>query len=215
MRTATHAATARRRGRWVLAAALGVLALFLGAAGWMGLTPPSKKPARTAPVITATVPVAGGTVPTAARPTHLRIPAIDVSATVTSLGIHPDRTVEVPARPDQAGWYRLGSHPGEAGSAVILGHVDSTHGPAVFYRLRSLTRGDEITVRASDGSVTHFEVTSISTYANADFPAQKVYRSTGPPGLALVTCGGRYDAAHGGYQANVVVYADLVSAGPH
>lgn len=215
MRTANHAAAARGRGRWVLAAALGVLALVLGAAGWLSLTPPPKKPARAAPVTTTTVPVVGGTALTPARPTHLRIPAIDVSATVTSLGIHPDQTVEVPARPDEAGWYRLGSHPGEAGSAVILGHVDSTRGPAVFYRLRSLTRGDEIAVRASDGSVTHFEVTSISTYANADFPAQKVYRSTGPPGLALVTCGGRYDAAHGGYQANVVVYADLASTGPH
>jgi hypothetical protein len=197
----------------VLAAALGIVAVILGAAGWMGLTPPSKERTRAAPVTTTTVPVAVGTVLKAARPTHLRIPAIDVSATVTSLGIHPDHTVEVPADPDQAGWYRLGSHPGEAGSAVILGHVDSTHGPAVFYRLHSLTRGDEITVRASDGSVTHFEVASISTYANADFPAQKVYRSRGRPGLALVTCGGRYDAAHGGDQANVVVFADLVGTG--
>ena len=212
MRTATHAAT-RGRGRWALAAALGLVAVILGAAGWMGLTPPPKSPTRAAPVIATTVPVAGGAVPEAARPTHLRIPAIGVSATVTSLGIHADRTVEVPADPDQAGWYRLGSHPGEAGSAVILGHVDSTHGPAVFYRLRSLTRGDGIAVRASDGSVTQFKVTSISTYANADFPAQEVYRSTGRPGLALVTCGGRYDAAHGGYQANVVVFADLVSTG--
>lgn len=215
-RQPAHAAAARGRRRWVLAAVLGVVALILGTAGWMGLTPPPKAPARAAaPVISTVVPVSGGAVLKPARPTHLRIPAIDVSATVTSLGIHPDQTVEVPTNPDQAGWYRLGSRPGQAGSAVILGHVDSTHGPAVFYRLRSLTRGDGVAVRASDGSVTHFEVTSISTYANADFPAQKVYRSTGRPGLALVTCGGRYDAAHGGYQSNVVVFADLVSAAPH
>jgi LPXTG-site transpeptidase (sortase) family protein len=148
------------------------------------------------------------------RPTHLRIPAIDVSATITPLGIHPDRTVEVPENPDQAGWYRLGSLPGQSGSAVILGHVDSTRGPAVFYRLRSLSHGDQITVRASDGSVTRFRVTSIATYPNQDFPAQKVYRTTGSPGLALVTCGGSYDRARGGYQANVVVYADLVGAPP-
>jgi sortase (surface protein transpeptidase) len=196
----------------VLAGALAVLALLLGTIGWVGLSRHPKEPTRAAPVAATAVPVTGGAVQKAARPTHLRIPAIDVSATVTSLGIHPDQTVEVPANPDQAGWYRLGTLPGQAGSAVILGHVDSTHGPAVFYRLRSLTQGDEIAVRASDGSVTHFEVTSIATYANADFPAQKVYRPTGRPGLALVTCGGLYDSAHGGYQSNVVVFADLVSA---
>jgi sortase (surface protein transpeptidase) len=193
----------------VLAAVLGVAALILGAAGWMGLTPSPKEPARATPVTTTADPVAGGAVAKSARPTHLRIPAIGVSATVTSLGIHPDKTVEVPDNPDQVGWYRLGARPGQAGSAVLLGHVDSTKGPAVFYRLRSLTRGDEVDVRGSDGSVTRFTVTSIATYANADFPARKVYRTSGPPGLTLVTCGGRYDAAQGGYQANVVVYAAL------
>ena len=144
-----------------------------------------------------------------ARPTHLRIPAIGLSATVASLGIKADQTVEVPENPAEVGWYRLGARPGQDGSAVLLGHVDSTEGPAVFYRLRSLTRGDEVDVRGADGSTTRFEVTSIATYANEDFPAQKVYRATGSPGLALVTCGGRYDAARGGYQSNVVVYAAL------
>lgn len=143
------------------------------------------------------------------RPTHLRIPAIGVSATVTALGIQPDKQVEVPANPDEVGWYRLGARPGQEGSAVLLGHVDSKAGPAVFHRLPSLEPGDEVEVVDTDGRATRFEVTSIATYANEDFPARKVYRPAGRPGLALVTCGGRYDAANGGYQSNVVVYADL------
>lgn len=196
---------------------LGILALLLGASGWIGLTRPGEEPARAAPAsspspVTATAtaePVA--TVPTdqGVRPTHLRIPAIGVSATVTSLGIQPDRQVEVPENPDEVGWYRLGALPGQVGSAVLLGHVDSKAGPAVFHRLRSLRPGDEVEVLSTDGTATRFEVTSIATYANEVFPAQKVYRPAGRPGLALVTCGGRYDAANGGYQSNVVVYADL------
>ena len=90
----------------------------------------------------------------------------------------------------------------------MLGHVDSLDGPAVFYRLRSLKPGDRIAVRLSDGAVAQFRVTRVVTYPNRDFPAGQVYGG-GPgdrPTLNLVTCGGTYDKAAGGYQANVVVY---------
>jgi sortase family protein len=61
----------------------------------------------------------------------------------------------VPSRWGVAGWYALGPRPGDPGSAVILGHVDSKRGPAVFYRLRQLLGGDEIDVsRAEPGSST-------------------------------------------------------------
>lgn len=197
---------------------LGILALLLGAIGWIGLTHSEDEPARATPAsapspVTATAtaaPVAAVPTDQDVRPTHVRIPAIGVSASVTSLGIQPDQQVEVPEDPDEVGWYRLGARPGQEGSAVLLGHVDSKAGPAVFHRLRSLTPGDEVEVVGTAGTATRFEVTSIATYANEDFPAQKVYRPAGRPGLALVTCGGRYDAANGGYQSNVVVYADLV-----
>jgi sortase (surface protein transpeptidase) len=197
---------------------LGIVALILGASGWVGLTR-HQEPAAAAPTAApspVTTTATAGAEPAATvpkdpdvRPTHLRIPAIGVSATVISLGIQPDRQVEVPENPDEVGWYRLGARPGQEGSAVLLGHVDSKAGPAVFHRLPSLEPGDEVEVVDTDGRATRFEVTSIATYANEDFPARKVYRPAGRPGLALVTCGGRYDAANGGYQSNVVVYADL------
>lgn len=148
-----------------------------------------------------------------APPVHLRIPAIGVSARITQLGLNADRTVEVPTDPAATGWYRLGPRPGAEGSAVILGHVDSVDGPAVFYRLRFLAPGDRIVVRAADGSATRFRVTEVATYPNEEFPAERVY---GPHGdrhsLQLVTCGGDYDP-ESGYQANVVVYTRLVSGG--
>lgn len=94
----------------------------------------------------------------------------------------------------------------------MLGHVDSLYGPAVFYRLRVLKPGDRIHVRLSDGAVAQFRVARVVTYPNQDFPARKVYAgaSGDRPTLNLVTCGGTYDRAAGGYQSNVVVYTTYV-----
>lgn len=145
-----------------------------------------------------------------ARPVAISIPAIDVTSTLVRLGLNGDGTVEVPADPGLAGWYRLGTRPGALGSAVILGHVDSLHGPAVFYRLRTLSPGDLVDVRIADGTSERFRVKSVRVYANENFPAQRVYAAKGGRTLNLVTCGGEYDAARGGYQANLVVHAAWV-----
>jgi sortase (surface protein transpeptidase) len=151
----------------------------------------------------------------AASPTHLRIPAINVATDVTSLGLNDDNTVEVPDEPNEAGWFNQGPVPGVPGSAVILGHVDSTYGPAVFYRLRHLEPGDRIHVRLSDGDTAHFAVARLATYANENFPAKRVYAgSPRRPALNLVTCGGAYDPDAGGYQANVVVYTTYLHTTP-
>ena len=160
----------------------------------------------------STKPLTG--TPLETRPVQLRIPAIDVAADVTGLGLNDDRTVEVPKDPDDVGWYRLGPSPGRPGSAVILGHVDSTRGPAVFYRLAQLERGHRVAVRLADGAVAHFKVARVVTYAIEDFPARQVYgRTAGDrPVLNLVTCGGEYDKDAGGYQANVVVYTTYLWA---
>lgn len=139
-------------------------------------------------------------------PIHLEIPAIDVATTLVRLGLMPDRTVEVPSNPDQAGWFHRGPAPGQRGSAVILGHVDSSQGPAVFARLRELEPGDRVRVDRADGSAATFVVRKAVLYANEDFPARGVYAARDGRRLNLVTCGGSYDATRGGYQSNLVVY---------
>src|SRR5215218_5124218 len=71
-------------------------------------------------------------------PVRLKIPAIGVDTGLQRLGRSHDGTVEVPSgrhKWEEAGWYAGGARPGDLGSAVLLGHVDSTAGPAVFYRL--------------------------------------------------------------------------------
>ena len=145
-----------------------------------------------------------------ALPVSLSIPAIGVQTHLIRLGQQQDGSVEVPRDPAEAGWFHLGPPPGASGSSVILGHLDSLTGPAVFYRLNELRPGDRIAVLLDDGTTARFRVHSIETYANADFPAQKVYGRQGRSQLNLVTCGGAYDSSRGGYQANVVVNARLV-----
>ena len=164
-----------------------------------------------------TSPVVSPVVSPASRvpPTYLSIPAIGISQHLLRLGVHADRTVEVPAPSDAAypGWFRLGPTPGQVGSAVILGHVDSLQGPAVFYELRFLRPGNHVDVGRQDGAVAHFEVRKVATYPNQRFPAHQVYASHGYAALNLVTCGGVY-RPDTGYQSNVVVYTRLVHLTP-
>ncbi len=144
-------------------------------------------------------------------PVELRIPAIGVAVPVSSLGLNPDSTVQVPTDFQVPGWFRLGPSPGQPGSAVILGHVDSRKGPAVFFRLRSLRPGDRVEVMLADGVVAHFVVRTVATYKKTDFPARRVYGSQGYSALQLVTCGGTFDNRTHHYLSNVVVYTSLVA----
>jgi sortase (surface protein transpeptidase) len=140
-------------------------------------------------------------------PVRIRIPRIGVTSTLDRLGRARDGTIEVPARWEVAGWYELGPRPGEPGSAVILGHVDSKRGPAVFFRLRQLRPGDGIEVAGADGSVVRFVVERTAQFDKRRFPTDEVYYPTLTPALRLVTCGGEFDTAAGHYRSNVIVFA--------
>lgn len=101
--------------------------------------------------------------------------------------------------------------PGAAGSAVVLGHVDSRRGPGVFFGLHALQTGDVVDVGRADGSVARFAVTSVQTYRKDAFPGELVYGGVGASTLQLVTCGGEFDREARSYLSNVVVSTELVS----
>jgi sortase (surface protein transpeptidase) len=91
-----------------------------------------------------------------------------------------------------------------------MGHVSRTGGPAVFSRLGSLQRGDEILVDRADGTTARFVVTGQGNYRKTAFPSDLVYYPTLEPELRLVTCGG-LDEATGKYTENLVVFAAQAS----
>ncbi|WKU04522.1 class F sortase [Micromonospora sp. HUAS LYJ1] len=159
------------------------------------------------------VPVTAGDLPTAERtvpPVQLRIPAIDVTATVDPVGIDT-RTDEfdVPPSVDQIGWYRFG--PGldtDAGSVVIAGHVDSSEqGKGAFFRLRELDRGDTVTATGSDGKQRDYRVVAREEYAKTKIPLDRYFARDGKPRLTLITCGGPFDPKTRHYRDNIVVTA--------
>lgn len=143
-------------------------------------------------------------------PTSLRIPTLSLDTTfVSPLELQADQTIEVPDSYTQVGWYKQGATPGEVGPAVILGHVDSKDGPAIFYSLGRLKRGDTIEVERQDGTVAVFEVTELVRYSQDSFPTEKVYGKTDAPTLRLVTCTGTFNKGIQRYSHNLVVYATL------
>lgn len=204
----------RSRWWWLIAAALlivGAVCLAVSTGGHHPLASPITH--QPPPAAGHSSPAAAALAPALARsvPVSLRIPAIGISVSLSVLGLNATRTVQVPTDYQQPGWYDLGPSPGQMGSAVILGHVDTYVGPAVFFRLRTLVKGDKVVVTLADGVVANFNVDSVATYVKAQFPAQEVYGTQGHPALQLVTCGGTFDTATGHYLSNVVVYTTLVT----
>ncbi|MBG0827785.1 class F sortase [Planomonospora sp. ID67723] len=141
-------------------------------------------------------------------PSRIDIPSLGIKAPLMKLGV-TDGEIELPPyeKPDVAGWVKDTAVPGDPGSAVILGHVDTKTDPAVFYRLKEMRAGQAIKVVRSDGKVAQYRVDAIEQVAKDRFPADRVYLEDG---LRLITCGGKFDWDENEYDDNVIVYATLV-----
>lgn len=147
-----------------------------------------------------------------ADPIRVRVPAIGVDAAMMPLELRDDGRIEVPTEFDQAGWWVDGPEPGETGPAVILGHVDSRDGPAVFFDLSRLEAGDLIHVDRRDGTTVTYVVQRTEQHPKNAFPTEAVYGPTPDPVLRLVTCGGTFDRERRSYYDNIVVFAELADA---
>ncbi|MFF4712491.1 class F sortase [Streptomyces eurythermus] len=143
---------------------------------------------------------------------RVRIPAIRVDAPVVQVGLDPEGWVAAPPpeNPGQAGWFTGAVSPGEKGTAVIVGHVDNKQGPAVFYGLGALRKGNQVEVARQDGKTAVFEVYGVEVFAKNAFPGDRVYGSKGTPELRVITCGGGFSKQNG-YDGNVVVFARLAA----
>ncbi|MFG2881956.1 class F sortase [Streptomyces sp. NPDC048297] len=155
--------------------------------------------------------IAGEPFPRSA-PTRLRIPKIAVDAPFTALVLSSSGQLEPPPADNTnlVGWYAKGVTPGEKGTAVIAGHVDTKTSAAVFANLDELEPGDHFSVERADGQSANFVVDSAETFEKDDFPSKRVYDDAKRPEARLITCAGDYDHSAKDYTENLVVFAHLV-----
>lgn len=144
-------------------------------------------------------------------PDRLIIPKIGVDAHVQHVGIAKDGAMAVPTNYTDVGWYKLGTAPGQIGSAVIDGHIDNGFGKdAVFKHLSELVSGDDLYIQTEAGTRLHFKVEDNETYPVADVPLQKIFNRKDTARLTLITCSGTFDTGTLRYDQRRVVYAVLV-----
>lgn len=154
---------------------------------------------------------------TGARPLRLDIPDLGVQAPVVARGLDARGALDPPPfdQPGVVGWYAAGAQPGAAGTALMVGHVDTETRPAVFHRISTLRPGETVRVIRDDGRVAEFTVDDVRVLTRANFDAHQAYgpREPGRAELRLITCGGTFDRASRSYTANVIVSAYLTGTG--
>ncbi|SBT41067.1 class F sortase [Micromonospora auratinigra] len=176
-----------------------------------GLGTTSARPPQPGASVAPTAERSGSAGPLLPRsePVRITIPRIGVDADLVPIATDGRGSLEVPPldHPELAGWYRPGPSPGEAGNAVVVGHVDSQRGPAVFFELGRLRPGDTVRVTRADGRTAAFTVDGVGAYPKSRFPTERVYGAGADARLRLITCGGRFDPRTGNYPDNIVVFA--------
>jgi len=216
LRAGSARAGAARAGAGLAVALTAALVLTGCASGTTGPTPtrsvgagaePSAPASAPAPPATPSPEPAAPVVAVGAEPARVSVPAIDLDEPLIGLGIAEGGAMEVPVDADEVGWFTGGGRPGGRGPTVIAAHVDSTTGPAVFFRLSELVPGDEVTVTTVEGTAVRYVVDEVVDVPKAEFPTARVFGARPGDELRLITCGGVFDPGSGHYDENRVVFA--------
>jgi LPXTG-site transpeptidase (sortase) family protein len=143
-------------------------------------------------------------------PVSILIPEIDVRADIQLLGVDANGEMEVPTNAYDAGWFKLGYRPGEVGSAVIAGHIDTKTGlTGVFANLYKLKEGNILYVEDNKGAMHIFIVREIRIL-DPGF-AEEVFNQNDGSYLNLVTCDGVWDKNKMSYDKRLVVFTDKIN----
>lgn len=142
---------------------------------------------------------------------RLIVPKIGLSAYIEEVGLTADGNMDTPKVVENTGWYKDGPRPGEAGNAVIDGHLNRSPGVKVgiFWYLRDLVAGDDIYVIDAQHQKHHFKVKEVDRYTLADAPLDKIFGASSRKNLNLITCQGAWDKGNQTYAERLVVYSQL------
>jgi sortase (surface protein transpeptidase) len=178
---------------------------------------PSTGGRRPGPVILAASSVAAtepAPKPEGVAPVELQVDSVGVDAPV-EVGNVTDGVMQDPSGPWVVSWYEPLGKIGEGGNVVIAGHVDYWNvGPAVFWDVRDLPKGDIIRVVGEDGKNYEYAVQWTTSYMADQLTPEVIQKDivgdTGQETLTLITCGGEFNPDTGEYNQRWVVRANLV-----
>ncbi|WP_251135971.1 class F sortase [Exiguobacterium sp. s138] len=142
-------------------------------------------------------------------PKTLTIDSLKVKTNIEQVGLDKKGAMGTPKNEQQVGWYKFGPRPGDVGNAVIDGHTDTKTGPAVFYQLHELKKGDTIKIKDESGRNLVFRVKKLVEYGHLDAPLEKIFGASDQRNLNLITCIGTYDENEGTYDNRLVVFTEL------
>jgi LPXTG-site transpeptidase (sortase) family protein len=149
----------------------------------------------------------------AAPPSQLEIPKLGISADVQRLGVTKKGNMAAPSNFTDVSWYKLGTVPGNVGSAVMAGHEDNAAGlDGVFKHLDELEIGDDVYVVDAEGQRLHFQVTGkkIYPYDLSGAELEKVFGAKDAARLNLITCTGHWVESIKTNDKRLVVFTKLV-----
>jgi len=146
----------------------------------------------------------------AGAPVSIQVPRIAVDAPIDPMGVLPNGDMQAPEGAVRTGWYKLGPHPGNEGSAVIAGHFGRwKNGEAsVFDDLHTLQPGDKVMVRDDAGAIITFVVRQTRVFGRDDDAKAIFVSNDGKAHLNLITCQGTWEASKKTYSDRLVVFTD-------
>ncbi len=156
--------------------------------------------------------VASGLVPIPVAPNRIDIPKLKQSARIVSVATTPNGELDVPVNPKVVGWWRYGAKPGALkGTAILAGHVNYAGVDGSMAKIGKLAPGDLVYVygkhNADNKTKVRFKVSGVRTYHKTVLPYKQIFDQKTVGRIAIVTCGGPFDAATGSYLDNIVVFA--------
>ena len=141
------------------------------------------------------------------EPKIITLGSLRVEGCIEPVGV-TDGQLDSPDNIHVAGWYEKSPRPGDDGLSIIDGHSSGRFADGIFNEIDQFEAGSLFTVEYGDGSVRRFEVTSVESHAVADtMTRMRSDANAQDASLALITCGGDYDADDHSFDERVVVLA--------
>lgn len=164
-----------------------------------------------APSTTATRIVATPVPVPVFKPYKLKIPAIDVDASVVPVGTEVDTgRMASPGTAEDVGWW-AGRKAGK-GNLLLDGHHDWNGRVGVFYDLDKLELGDKVIVKGdSDSKKLTYRIVWVKNFDRNIDATELLGNKTKKQMATLITCGGTFDTIARTHRERVVARAELVT----